>query len=126
MHSNPIDPMTTGIDPAGASKTQSPERGRGGNAVGGFRELFDRQLKISVHARARMGTEGVHMDATQERRIESAVDRVSQRGGKQSLVMLDDLALIVNVEKRTLITVISGERRGDGVFTDIDSAVIAD
>ena len=126
MRSNPVDPSRSRIDSTGVPTTGRTERGRGGKAAEGFRELLDSQFKVTSHARNRMGREGVRMDASQERRIQSAVDRVSERGGKKSLVMLDDLALIVNVEKRTLITVITGERRGDGVFTDIDSAVIAD
>ncbi len=73
-----------------------------------------------------MECDGVEMDDNQRERIDKALDRLSRRGGRKSLVLLDDTALIVNVEKRTLITVIPGERRGDGVFTDIDSAVIAE
>ncbi|MFP4200268.1 MAG: flagellar biosynthesis protein [Clostridia bacterium] len=112
----------------GPISPQAPRvgRGRGGSGSNEFLRVFERQLKITTHARQRMESDGVEMDDDQRARVNRALDRVSQRGGKKSLVLLDDTALIVNVEKRTLITAIPGERRGDGVFTDIDSAVIAE
>ncbi len=95
-----------------------------------FDEVFDSKLKeeilVSRHAAARMHRDGIHIDSAQSDRLGRALDEVEDRGGKTSLVLLDDLAMVVNVRQRTLVTVVSGERRGGGVFTDIDSAVIAD
>ncbi|MFO8060905.1 MAG: hypothetical protein R6U70_09685 [Bacillota bacterium] len=91
-----------------------------------FREVLEGEVRVSRHARARMNREGIRLDPGQNRRLRGAVDRLAQRGGATSLVVLDDMAVVVNVQKRTLVTVISGDRRGDGVFTDIDSAVIAE
>ena len=39
--------------------------------------------------------------------------------------MLDDLALVVSVKNRVVITAVDDARRNDGVFTNIDSVVIA-
>ncbi len=111
------------VDP---HRTHVPSRGRGGGSREGFREILEGELKVTIHARERMNKDGVDMSRDQEDRMQVALDRVAKRGGRQSLVLLDDLAMIVNVESRTLITVVPGERRGEGVFTDIDSAVIAD
>ena len=82
-------------------------------------------VKISAHAENRLQREGIHLDGAQSRRLGQAVDRAASRGARTSLVLMDDMAMIVNVKNRTLVTVVSGERRADGVFTDIDSAVIA-
>jgi len=53
------------------------------------------------------------------------VTRADEKGAKDSLVLLRDLAFIVNVKNRTVVTAVDGEHLKDNVFTNIDSAVIA-
>jgi flagellar operon protein len=40
------------------------------------------------------------------------------------LILLDDVALVVSVANRTVITAIDGDSLKENVFTQIDSAVI--
>jgi len=87
---------------------------------------LDKKVKISGHAATRMKREGINLDSSQTDRLGQAVDKVEDKGGKTSLVLMDEMAMVVNVRQRTLVTVVSNQRQGDGVFTDIDSAVIAD
>jgi len=56
----------------------------------------------------------------------NAVDKAEKRGGKESLVMVDDMAFIVNVKDRVVVTALDSKNRGEGVFTQIDSVVFAD
>ncbi len=58
-------------------------------------------------------------------RLENAVKQAAAKGARQSLIMVDDLAFVVSVANKTVITALSGEGRKDSVFTNIDSAVIA-
>jgi hypothetical protein len=39
---------------------------------------------------------------------------------------MDDLAFIVNVKDRVVVTTMDAKQRGEGVFTQIDSVVFAD
>ena len=39
--------------------------------------------------------------------------------------MMDDMALVVNIKNRTVITVVSRNELKDSVFTNIDGAVFA-
>jgi len=39
---------------------------------------------------------------------------------------MDDIAFIVNVKSRMVITAMDATKRGEGVFTQIDSVVLAD
>jgi len=119
----PIDPSSLRIQ---HPESRVPRTGKGGASHEGFREILGEEMRITKHAEERMGREGLQMDAAQTRRVKDAMTRLADRGAEQSLLLIDDLAMIVNVRNRTLVTVVSGERRGDGVFTDIDSAVIAD
>jgi len=84
------------------------------------------EISLSAHARRRMRSENINLDEGQSARLREAVGQVKKKGGKTSLVMLDNLAMIVNVRQQRMVTVMSEERQQDRVFTDIDSAVIAD
>jgi flagellar operon protein len=59
-------------------------------------------------------------------RLANAVEKADKRGGKESLVMMDNLAFIVNIKDRLVITAMDSDNRGEGVFTKIDSVVFAD
>jgi flagellar operon protein len=44
---------------------------------------------------------------------------------KESLIMVDSLAFIVNIPNGTVVTAIDQNETGNRVFTNIDGAVIA-
>lgn len=72
-----------------------------------------------------METRGISFNSNQMQRLESAVSQVNAKGGKESLVLLDDTALVVSAKNDTVITVVDREQLKNNVFTNIDSAVIA-
>ncbi|MCL6518678.1 MAG: flagellar protein [Armatimonadetes bacterium] len=82
-------------------------------------------LKISSHAQKRLNSSNVALSESDIRRIDGAVQRASEKGANQSLIMLDNLALIVSVKNRVVITAIDEARNKEGIFTNIDSVVIA-
>ena len=49
---------------------------------------------------------------------------MAQKGAKESLIYLDDIAMVVSVANRKVITAMDGESAGDNIFTNIDSAAI--
>lgn len=82
------------------------------------------QVKFSKHAALRMNDRGLEMSDEQLGRLKSGTDMAADKGINDSLVMIDDLAFIVNVPSRTVITAI--EAGSDtNVFTNINGAVIA-
>jgi flagellar operon protein len=58
-------------------------------------------------------------------RIEQAVDRAAEKGSRDALVVAGGLALVVSVENRTVVTVMSRDAMQESVVTNIDSAVFA-
>lgn len=97
---------------------------------GNFDKLLQHQIeqgsvKFSKHASGRMASRGISFDDNQIRRLESAVSQVNAKGGKESLVMLDNTALVVSIKNDTVVTVVDKEQLRNNVFTNIDSAVIA-
>jgi len=80
------------------------------------------ELKFSKHANERLASRNIDLTDEQLERLENGAKRASEKGINESLVMVDDLAFIVNVKNNTVITAVKdGE---DKVFTNIDGAVI--
>ncbi len=82
-------------------------------------------LRFSSHAQQRIQSRQIQLTEDDCDRLGDAVERASAKGGNQSLVMLDDLAFIVSVQNRVVITAVDNDSARDGAFTNIDSAVIA-
>lgn len=83
-------------------------------------------LKFSNHAQKRLQKRDIVLTDDGLNRLAEAVDKVEKRGGRESLVLMDDIAFIVNVKKRLVVTALNAYSRGEGVFTQIDSVVLAD
>lgn len=83
------------------------------------------EVQFSKHAKARLASRGIELGEAELERISKAVDQLETKGAKESLVLLDDTALIVGVPKRTVITAMSRDEALGNLFTGIDSAVLA-
>ena len=64
------------------------------------------------------------MSATDLKKLDHAVEKIAQKGAKESLIMLNDVALVVSVKNKTVITAMDGASAKDNIFTNIDSAMI--
>jgi len=90
-----------------------------------FRELLSQQqLKFSHHAEQRLQQRGIRLLPDQIERIASAVDQAAAKGAKDSLVLFRDIAMIVSVPNRTVVTAMDGHSMKEHIFTQIDSAVV--
>ena len=82
-------------------------------------------LKFSAHAQTRIQSRQIQIGSAEMQRIDTAVQKVAGKGARESLILLDETALVVSVPNRTVITVVDKENLKQNVFTNIDSAVIA-
>lgn len=85
-------------------------------------------LVFSKHAARRLSQRRIDLGPEQSRRLEGAVETAAQRGARQSLVLVDGVAFIINVQERRVVTALEaqpGDATGQAVFTNIDSAVVA-
>ena len=80
-------------------------------------------LKFSKHANERLATRNINLSAEQMERLENGTTKAREKGIRESLVMVDDLAFIVNVKNNTVITAVGDT--ADSIFTNIDGAVIS-
>ncbi len=81
-------------------------------------------LTFSRHLNERLERRQLELSPDKVTRLSNAVERASSKGSRDSVVLLDDLALLVNVPSRTVLTAVATTRLKDGVFTNIDSVVL--
>lgn len=79
-------------------------------------------LQFSKHASMRLNNRDISLSEEQLKRVEEGVKCADKKGIKDSLVLVDNVALVVNVKNRIVITAMN--QKNDNVFTNIDGAVI--
>ncbi len=124
----PIRKVTPGPAPAGGERPQPVSEPA---TPASFQAALDAaqeraRLRFSAHAQRRLSAHAIRLDEDDLARLSQAVDRAQSKGGRESLILLDDLAFIVSVPNRLVVTAIGPERRKEGVFTHIDTVVLAE
>ena len=84
------------------------------------------RLDFSKHALRRIEERGLPLDGDRLTRLEAAVERAGAKGSRDSLILLDEMALVVSVRSQTVVTAMDESSSKEHVFTKIDSVVIAD
>jgi len=82
------------------------------------------RLKFSHHAQTRLESRNIQLSDADVKQLADAVDQASQKGSQDSLVVMKNVAYIVNVKNRTVVTAVDGDNLNENVFTNIDSAVL--
>lgn len=99
-----------------------------------FREILQQRsqetqepenLKFSKHALNRLNDRNIELDNRQLERLQAGADKAGEKGIRDSLVIVDQLAFIVNVPNRTVVTAMDSTATDENIFTNINGAVIA-
>lgn len=121
---NEIHLRTTGpVPPALGARTAPPAPGSA------FADVLaqvqaERSVRFSAHALKRLEERHITLSEADHARIARAVDLARAKGARESLLLMDRLALVVSVPNRTVITAVARNELEDAVFTNIDSAVV--
>lgn len=94
-------------------KSQETEQAAGG------------ELKFSKHALNRLSDRNIELDSRQLERLCDGARKAGQKGIRDSLVLVDQLAFIVNVPNHTVVTAMDSTATDENIFTNINGAVIA-
>jgi flagellar operon protein len=118
--------QTVGSSPPGQPTSGAPPSSGGQS----FRDVLsaaadERSLQFSEHALKRVDQRQISLDGGQLDRLSKAMDTLSQRGSRQSLVMLDQVAYVVHPPSHTVVTAVQPDGSKERVFSQIDSVVIA-
>lgn len=90
-----------------------------------FQQVLDQKfLKFSQHAEMRLSQRGIRIQPEQLNKLEEAVQKAAGRGAEDTLLLMNNLAFIVNVKSSTVVTAMDQQTLKDHVFTQIDSAVV--
>ncbi len=81
-------------------------------------------LKFSNHAIERMQSRGISYSPQDITRLGEAVQKAAAKGSKDTLVLMDQSALIVSVKNNTVVTVMDKNALKENVFTNIDSTIV--
>ena len=92
-----------------------------------FANLFDEaknKVTFSEHAKARMEARQIDFSEEELTKLDETVGKMAEKGARESLILLNDVALVVSIKNRTVITAMDGKNAKDNIFTNIDSAAI--
>ena len=81
-------------------------------------------VTFSKHANERLLSRNINLDEDQIERLNKGVMQAKEKSIKESLVMMDNIAFIVNIKNNTVVTAMDQESNDSNVFTNIDGAVI--
>lgn len=81
-------------------------------------------LKFSKHAANRLADRKITLSDSQIARLSDGCLKAGEKGIQDSLVIVDELAFIVNIPNKTVITAMDQTATDENVFTNIDGAVI--
>jgi flagellar operon protein len=82
------------------------------------------QIKFTKHAGERLDERDIKLTTEQMNRLEEGTQKASSKGIKETLILMDNMAFIVNTQSKTVITAMDQTNNNNNVYTNIDGAVI--
>lgn len=90
-----------------------------------FDSILDSEsLQFSKHAEKRLLSREIELSGIQRSQLDDAVKSLEKKGAKDSLVLMGELAFIVNVPSKTVVTAMAKDQMKEQVFTNIDSTIL--
>ena len=83
----------------------------------------DTGVILSGHAKKRLEERNLTMDGDEFLKIRDGINKLKQKGGKDSLIVTNQAAYIVDVDKQTVVTAMDKNDMAENVFTKIDSTL---
>jgi len=123
-------PQVTGGNSANSINRQSSATVNRSASVAEFEGVLKKKLdesneiKFSKHAEFRLQSRNISLTQAQKDKMKEAVAKAESKGVRDSLVLMDNMAFVVNVRNKTVITAANSNELKENVFTNIDGAVI--
>lgn len=81
-------------------------------------------IRFSKHAVMRLNARNIEFTPEQMEKIQTGVAKADEKGIKDSLMLIDNIALVVNVKNKVIVTAMDSQQTEENVFTNIDGAVL--
>ncbi len=110
------------------SKLQSPQIGKKAE-TGSFQQalqdkLASPELTFSKHALEQIRHRAIRLDEAGIKKLNEGVHNAREKGIRESLMLMDNVAYVVSVKNATVITALEAAETKNHVFTNIDGAVV--
>lgn len=111
---------------------QGPKGTDAGNSLS-FQDVLNRTaesaekpagVRFSKHAANRLAERNIELTDNQMERLQEGAVKAGAKGINDSLVLVDQLAFIVNIPNHTVVTAMNQTEADESIFTNIDGAVI--
>ncbi len=89
-----------------------------------FAQLLEKKLKLTKHAEKQINYRGITIDKNTAAKLDDALNKLSMKGVKSSLVLSDNKAFLLNVKERKVITAMNVTDMKEKVFTNIDGVML--
>ena len=122
MKNDFIRPVVTGIPTINNNNISKQNKKHATNFDSLFKSALE-EVKFSKHAENRIIERKMEVSEEIKGKVSEAIDLASQKGIKDSLILFNDMAFVVNIDSRTVITAIDRNNLENKVFTNIDGAV---
>ena len=80
-------------------------------------------VRLSLHAEQRIKDRNLKVDKEEFGKLRDGIERLRSKGGRESLIVTEKAAYIVDVDKNKIVTAIDKNNLGENVFTKIDSTL---
>ena len=122
-------PFQTAPIIAGTNKTKPNQKTTGNQFAHALQQNLEpmaEKLSISKHAKARLEQRNIDIKPETWSKVESKLGEARKKGVNDSLVLLDNAALIVSAKNNTVITAMGREEATSQIFTNINGTIVMD
>lgn len=91
-----------------------------------FKDVFDQAqyIKISKHAKQRLKERDIQINDKQWQVVSEKMNEAKAKGVTDSLVILDQAALLVSTKNHTVVTAMDREEASAKIFTNINGTIL--
>lgn len=91
-----------------------------------FKDILEKQttLKLSKHAQERFNERNIQLNMQQWQTIGEKLQEAKQKGITDSLVVLNNAALVVSTKNDTVVTAMDLEEANSKIFTNINGTIL--
>ncbi len=89
-----------------------------------LKQTIQSQVSFSHHAQVRLEQNGISLSNQQLQQLNNGVEKAREKGSKESLMLMKDLAFVVSVKNNKVITAMKQDNMENQIVTNIDSALI--
>lgn len=111
--------ISTPVSPSEGTQRSEPTPGKEE-----FNNVLESELRLSKHAETRIRSREIQWDEQLQNRIHRGIESAREKGSRETLILAGDVAVIANVNSKTVITAMDKGQLKEHIFTNIDSAVL--